>query len=423
MQQTKKKLVVGIVGLGYVGLPTAIALGKRGVNVIGIDISRERVSMLNKRKSFIAEIPDETLKTSLTKFKATSDWSSIKKCTVVLITVPTPLTKNKTPDTTAIEKAGAKIAKYLRPGTLVVLESTSYPGTTDELLQPILEKSGLVAGKDFLLAFAPERINPGEKKHAFIDVPKVVGGINERSTHAAEKFYRIFIKNVHPVSTSRAAEMTKILENTFRLVNISLVNELKMLADKMGINFWEVIEAAKTKPYGFMAFYPGPGVGGHCIPLDPFYLSWKARELNFFTRFIDLAGEINELMPHHVVTKIIWALNTHKKPVRGSKVLVLGMAYKKDIDDPRESPSLEIVWDLERKGAEVSYHDPYIPAITVHGTPMKSVALTPETLKKADCVVIATDHSAHDYAMIAKYAKLVVDTRGVIKTDGENIIS
>jgi UDP-N-acetyl-D-glucosamine dehydrogenase len=419
--QKKRNTIVGIVGLGYVGIPTALALGRKGTRIIGIDINRKRVDMLNKRKSFIAEISDETLAQSLKNFKATTDWGEIKKCTVVLITVPTPLTKNKTPDTTAIEEAGKKIARNLKPGTLVVLESTTYPGTTEELLKPILEKSGLVAGKDFFLAFAPERIDPGNKKFAFHEVPKVVGGINKKSTDLAVKFYRTFIPNAFPVANARTAEMTKLLENIFRLVNISLVNELKMLADKMDIDFWEVIEAAKTKPYGFMPFYPGPGIGGHCIPLDPFYLSWKARELNFFTRFIDLAGEINELMPHHVVTKVGWTLNKHKKSLNGAKILALGVAYKKDIDDPRESPALEVIWDLKRKGAIVDYHDPYIPHIDIRGEIMESVPLSTDALKKADCVLILTNHSSFDYGAIAKHAKLIVDTRGAIKTKEPHI--
>jgi len=423
MLKAESKITVGIIGLGYVGIPTAIAIGKTGMKIIGIDISRKRVLELNKRKSFIAEISDEELKQSLKNFKATTDWKEIQKCKVILITVPTPLTKNKTPDTTAIEVAAQKISQNLKKKTLVVLESTSYPGTTEELLRPILEKSGLKAGKDFYLAFAPERIDPGNKQFKFTDIPKVVGGINKKSTETAANFYKNFIRKVYKVSSCRAAEMTKILENVFRLVNISLVNELKMLADKMGIDFWEVIEAAKTKPYGFMSFYPGPGVGGHCIPLDPFYLSWKARELNFFTRFIDLAGEINELMPHYVITKIIWALNIRKKPVRGSKILVLGAAYKKDIDDSRESAAVPIIWDLMRKGAQVYYNDPYIPELKVNGKELKSKPLTKKLIKSADCVVIHTDHSIYDYKTIAKTAQLIVDTRGVIRIKSPKILN
>lgn len=418
-----RRVTVAVVGLGYVGIPTMLAMVKTGIKVIGIDINKERVKQLNVGKSFIAEIPDGAIKESLKKFMATADWGAIKKAGVIIIAVPTPLTKYKTPDTGAIEAAAKNIAKYLKKNSLVILESTTYPGTTEELLKPILEKSGLSAGKDFYLAFAPERINPGDKKYTLRDIPKIVGGINAKSAELAATFYLSFIKSIYKVSSPRAAEMTKLYENIFRLVNISLVNELKMIGDKMGIDFWEIIEAAKTKPYGFMPFYPGPGVGGHCIPLDPFYLSWKAREYNFFTKFIDLAGEINELMPHHIVTKIIWALNKNKRPVRGSKIVVLGVAYKKDIDDPRESPALSIIWDLLRKGANVAYNDPYIPTIAVNGKNLHSVQLSKAVIKKADCVVILTDHSAYDYKMIAKAAKLVIDTRNAIKKKTDKIVS
>ncbi|MEX2033361.1 MAG: nucleotide sugar dehydrogenase, partial [Candidatus Colwellbacteria bacterium] len=332
---------VAIIGLGYVGLPTALALAAAGIKVVGVDIDRARVRQVQKLHGS-------------KKFTATADWADIKKCKVILIAVPTPLTANKTPDTSAIELAVKNIAKYLAKGSLVILESTTYPGTTEALVKPLLEKSGLEAGKDFYLAFSPERIDPGNKDFALTDIPRVVGGIDKKSADLALAFYSLFIKNVYRVSSTRAAELTKLLENTFRLVNISLVNELKLLADKMNIDIWEVIDAAKTKPYGYMPFYPSPGVGGHCIGVDPFYLSWKAKEYGFFTRFIDLAGEINELMPHYVVTKIIWALNRNKKPLRDSKILILGVAYKKDIDDPRESPAIPIIHDLIRKGAKVS---------------------------------------------------------------------
>jgi UDP-N-acetyl-D-glucosamine dehydrogenase len=413
---------VAVVGLGYVGLPTALAIAKAGYRVIGIDINRERVKMLNACQSFIAEIPSEELLSVKKNFYATSDWQNIKRCTVIIISVPTPLTPNKTPDTSHIEKAAASIAKHLKKGSLVLLESTTYPGTTEKLVKPILEKSGLRAGRDFFLAFAPERVDPGNKQWKLTDIPKVVGGINQQSTKRAVAFYRTYIAKVHPVSSPRTAEMTKLLENIFRLVNISLVNELKMLSDKMGIDIWEVIEAAKTKPYGYMPFYPGPGVGGHCIPVDPFYLSWKARELNFFTRFIDLAAEINELMPHQIVTKIIWALNKFKKPVRGSKILVLGVAYKKDIDDPRESPAIPIIRDLERKGARASYHDPLIATLDVDGKTFHSVPLTKAALRSSDCVLIHTDHSSFNYAEIARAAPLVVDTRNAIKEKRANVV-
>ncbi|KKT89075.1 MAG: Nucleotide sugar dehydrogenase [Candidatus Jorgensenbacteria bacterium GW2011_GWC1_48_8] len=423
MKKFASKTSVAVVGLGYVGLPTALAIAEAGVKVTGIDINKKRVNQLNGGKSFIAEIPDETVKRMLKNFRATTDWKAIKKCNVVLITVPTPLNKNKAPDTSFIENAAKKIYPHIKRGVIVVLESTTYPGTTEELLLPILERSGLKAGRDFYLAFAPERIDPGNKQFKFTDIPKVVGGINKISTDKTAAFYQLYLKKVHPVSSARTAEMTKLLENIFRLVNISLVNELKMLADKMDIDFWEVIEAAKTKPYGFTPFYPGPGVGGHCIPLDPFYLSWKARELNFFTRFIDLAGEINELMPHHVATKVIWALNNKKKAVRGAKILALGVAYKKDIDDPRESPAVEVIKDLVKKGANVRYNDPFIPQINVSGKTFRSVPLNKKALKSADCVLVLTDHSIYDYKMIARTAKLIIDTRGAIKARKPSIIT
>ncbi len=423
MPKKNPKTTVGIVGLGYVGLPTALAITDAGIKVIGVDISKSRVNQINSGKSLIGEIPNEKIKSALKNFRATTDWKAIKKCNVVLITVPTPLNKNKAPDTSAIEMAGKKIAQNMKKGTLVVLESTTYPGTTEELLLPILEKSGFKAGRDFYLAFAPERIDPGNKDFKLTEVPKVVGGVNQRSTKKAAAFYKLFLKKVHPVSSARTAEMTKLLENIFRLVNISMVNELKMISDKMGIDFWEVIEAAKTKPYGFMPFYPGPGVGGHCVPLDPFYLSWKAREYNFFTRFIDLAGEINELMPHHIITKTIWALNNKKKPLRGSKILVLGVAYKKDIDDPRESPAIPIIWDLHRKGAKVTYNDPFIPQLDVMGIRFKSQPLTAKSIRSADCVLILTDHSQYNLKEILRNSKLIIDTRGVIKTRSPKILN
>lgn len=410
----ERKIKVAIVGLGYVGLPTAIAVAEAGFEVVGIDINEQRVRQLNNGRSFIAEIPNETIRNIAEKFSATTKWSEIKKCRVVIIAVPTPLTKNKTPDTSYIENAAKNIAPHLQDDSLVILESTTYPGTTEELVKPLLPKCHL--------AFAPERIDPGNKNFKFNEIPKVVGGVDEKSTALASLFYASFINKVVPVENARTAEMTKLLENIFRLVNISMVNELKLLADRMDINFWEVIEAAKTKPYGFYPFYPGPGVGGHCIPLDPFYLSWKARELGFFARFIELAGEINEMMPHYVVTKIVGALNRKRKSLNGSRVLVLGVAYKKDIDDPRESPALEVINILMHKKAIVIYSDPHIPQIEIGGEKIYSAPLTPELLKKVDCVAILTDHSAYDYKLIAKKAKLVVDTRNAIKERRDNII-
>lgn len=416
-----KKARVAVVGLGYVGLPTAVAIANAGFKVVGIDIWKERVKKINSGESVVKDISNEELKEASKNFKASTNFKEVDKSDVVIIAVPTPLNKNKAPDTSFIESAGRNVAKYLKRNSLVILESTTYPGTTDELLKPILEKSGLTTPKDFHLAFAPERIDPGNKQFTFTEIPKVVGGIDKKSTDIAALFYLSFLERVHKVSSARTAEMTKLLENIFLLVNISLVNELKMIAEKMDIDFWEVIEAAKTKPYGFMPFYPSPGVGGHCIPLDPFYLSWKAREYNFFTRFIDLAGEINELMPHHVVTKVIWILNKMKKSLAGSKILVLGVAYKKDIDDPRESPAIPIIWDLLRKGAHATYNDPFIPNLRVNGKILKSQTLTKNLIKNSDCVIILTDHSIYDYKMISQNAKLIIDTRNAIKIKSPKI--
>jgi UDP-N-acetyl-D-glucosamine dehydrogenase len=410
----EKKARVAVVGLGYVGLPTAIAVAEAGFSVVGIDTNEQRVKQLTDGRSFMVEIANETIKNASKNFYATNKWSDIKKCRVVIIAVPTPLTKNKTPDTSHIENAVKNIAPYLRPESLVILESTTYPGTTEELVKPNLPPC--------YLAFAPERIDPGNKAYKFVEVPKVIGGLNKKSAELAGAFYGSFIKKIVTVSSPRAAEMTKLLENIFRLVNISMINELKMLGDKLDIDIHEVIEAAKTKPYGFMPFYPGPGAGGHCIPLDPFYLSWKAREVGFFARFIELAGEINELMPHYVVTRIIWALNQKQKAVNGSKILVLGVAYKKDIDDARESPSLAVIKDLMRKKAQLIYNDPHVPQVEIGGGKIYSTALTDDLLKRVDCVVILTDHSAYDYAAIFKKSKLIVDIRNAIKKKDDKVV-
>ena len=404
---------VAIIGLGYVGLPTAIAVANSGFDVVGIDINEKRVRQLNEGHSFIQEIPDQVVQEISPHFHATNDWQEIKRCQIIVITVPTPLTKNKTPDTSFIENVAKNIAPYLQPESLVILESTSYPGTTEELLKPLLPPC--------YLAFAPERIDPGSK-YKFEDIPKVVGGIDWQSTEMAANFYKQFLKSVHKVSSPKTAEMTKLLENIYRLVNISLVNELKMVSDKMGIDFWEVIEAAKTKPYGFNAFYPGPGCGGHCIPLDPFYLSWKAREINFFTRFIDLAGEINELMPHYVVTRINWLLNQNQKPINNSQILILGVAYKKDIDDARESPALAIIKNLIHKKANVIYNDPHIPEIKIGEQALFSTPINATVLNQQDCVVLLTDHSAYDYPAIVKSAKVVIDLRNGIKFKNDKVV-
>lgn len=424
-----KKAKVAVIGLGYVGLPTAIELSKAGYDVFGIDIQKTKVDKVNRGESFLIDLPSEELQkvVSTSKLKAFNEFSKLKDADIILICVPTPLDKNKVPDVSYIRNTANEISKYLKPGQLVVLESSTYPGTTREVVLPILRSDSMEVGKDFHLAFSPERIDPGNKEYKFVNVPRVVGGITESCTKIATEFYKSFIKaQVMPLSSAETAEMAKILENTFRLVNISMINELSLLCGKMGIDIWEVIDAAKTKPYGFMPFYPSPKLGGHCIPLDPFYLSYKAKEYNFWTRFIELAGEINDSMPHAVVTKIIWALNLAGKPMNGSKILVWGAAYKKDIGDPRESAIHDIIPDLKRKGADVEYFDPYIKDLKIDDPYSKnelrlsSVEHSLDKLKDYDLVLILTDHSGFDYKEIAKSANLVVDTRNAVKSKDYN---
>jgi len=363
-----KKAKVAVLGLGYVGLPHALLIARVGFDVFGIDIKKQRIDSLNSGKSYIGDVKNEDLAEIIKKgkFKAFNDFYPLKEADIILICVPTPLDKNKNPDISYIKNSVNEIKKCLQKEQLVVLESTTYPGTTEEIVLPILEESGLKAGEDFYLVFAPERIDPGNKIPSN-KIPKVVGGITEKCTELAVLFYSQFLELVHPVSSAKTAEMAKILENTFRLVNISMVNELSLLCNKMKIDIWEVIEAAKTKPYGFMPFYPSPKCGGHCISVDPFYLSYKAREYNFWARFIELAGEINEQMPHAVVTSVIYALNKNKEPVRGSKILIWGASYKKDIGDTRESAFYDVAWDLLRKGAVVDYFDPHVSDVEVSG--------------------------------------------------------
>ena len=416
--KTKKAKVV-VIGLGYVGLPTAVELAKVGFEVFGIDIKKERVDLANKGKSYILDVPSEDLKEAVNskKLLAFNTYQSLKNSDIVLICVPTPLDKYKIPDISYIKSTTEEIAKHLQEGQLIILESSTYPGTTREIILPNLQKTGLKVGKDFFLAHCPERIDPGNEKYKLKDVSRVVGGITKKCTQLATEFYRSFIKaQVLPLSSADVAEMTKILENTFRLVNISMINELAMLCGKMGIDIWEVIEAAKTKPYGFYPFYPSPKVAGHCIPLDPFYLSYKAKEYNFWTRFIELAGEINEQMPHFVVTKVIWALNLKKKPVKESKILVWGVAYKKDITDARESAAYDIIRDLKRKGAKVDYFDPFVKEFNVDNKTLKSIKYSLPKLKKYDLVLILTDHSGFNYEQLARKANLIVDTRNAIKS-------
>lgn len=413
-----KKAKIGVIGLGYVGLPLVIEFSKQGFCVIGFDIDEGKVNKLKVCESYIKHIPSKELKKISKKFEATTVFSKLKEVDCIIICVPTPLNKYREPDMTYVFNTAEEIAKQLKKGQLVVLESTTYPGTTDEDMKKILEKSGLKAGKDFYLAFSPEREDPNNPHFKTSQIPKVVGGYNKESLEVAITLYNQIVEKTIPVSSTKVAEATKLLENIYRAVNIALVNELKVLFDRMGIDVWEVIAAAKTKPFGFQAFYPGPGIGGHCIPVDPFYLTWKAREFDFSTRFIELAGEINISMPYYVVQKTIDALNERGKSIKGAKILMLGMAYKKDVDDMRESPSLVLYKLFEKKGAIVDYNDPYIPEIPPlrkYDLYKQSVPLTKESLRNYDCVVIATDHSEYNPDFITSVSKLVVDTRNLIK--------
>lgn len=390
-----KKAKVAVIGLGYVGMPLAQAVHRADFKVIGIDLSPVKAD-----------------------FTTSQNYELIRQADIICICLPTPLTKHKTPDLSYLEKARDEILTRFKPGKLIILESTSYPGTTEELFVEPLKKLGFKPGIDFFLASSPERIDPGNPDFHLVNTPKLVGGLTKRCGQLACDFYASFIETIVPVSSPRTAEMAKLLENIFRIVNISLVNEMALLAEKMEIDIWEIIEAAKTKPHGFMAFYPGPGVGGHCIPVDPFYLSWKAREFNFFTRFIDLAGEINDLMPHFVITKIISALNSQAKAINGAKILVWGVAYKKDVADTRESPALRIIADLLRKHAKVSYFDPLVARFKFGAKILSAIKFNPAnpaSLKVFDCVVIITDHSGFDYNSLAKHVNLIVDTRNAIK--------
>ncbi len=411
-----KKALVGVIGMGYVGLPLIRTFGNAGFPTLGFDVDVEKIRKLNAGRSYIKHIPASTVKNLLKagRFRGTSNPRDLKKPDALIICVPTPLSSTRDPDMSYVEATAETIAANLRRGQLVILESTTYPGTTRELLRPILERRGLKVERDFFLAYSPEREDPGRENFTTESIPKVVGGFGPASKRLAVALYGSAISEVVPVASCEAAEATKIIENVYRAVNIAMVNELKVLFDKMGIDVWEVINAAKTKPFGFSAFYPGPGLGGHCIPIDPFYLSWKARQYGESTRFIELAGEINTAMPEYVVNKLAAALNDRKRSVRGSKILVLGMAYKKDVDDPRESPSVELITLLRRRGAKVDYNDPHIPRTQKsreHDLRMKSVPLSPAMLKRYDAVLISTDHSEYDYKMIVKHSRLVIDTR------------
>lgn len=438
-----KDIRIGIIGCGYVGLPLALRFADVGHRVTGFDTDRSKIEKLNAGQSYIQHIPAEKISKHVQakRFDATSDFTHLRDMDAVLICVPTPLDQRREPDLSYVEQTAIAIAPNLQRNQLIVLESTTYPGTTEELVLPVLEKGGLrcpIAGDeksenistDFYLAFSPEREDPGNKQYGLAQIPKVVGGINPPSGRAAAALYEQIVSRVVPVSSTRAAEMVKLLENIFRCVNIALVNELKLLSLRMGLDIWEIIDSASSKPFGFMPFYPGPGLGGHCIPVDPYYLSWKAREYDFATRFIELAGEINTSMPYHVVEAVAGALNEQKKSLKDSKILLMGMAYKKDVDDLRESPSLKLLELLTDRGAIVDYNDPYFPALFklrhYDFSHMRSVNLTPKTLANYDCVLIATDHTSYDYDAIVRDSKLVVDTRNAtrkVKQGREKIVS
>ncbi|MBV9569509.1 MAG: nucleotide sugar dehydrogenase [Hyphomicrobiales bacterium] len=417
---------LGIIGLGYVGMPLALTGAKAGLNVLGFDINAPRVAQINRGESFLSHIPSKTMRDAIAfgRLEATSDFDRLSEPDAILICVPTPLTKQREPNLSYVVDTARALAARLRPGQLVVLESTTYPGTTTEVLKPILEATGLKSGSDFLLAFSPEREDPGNPDFATAAIPKVVGGDGEVALRTADALYAKLVVKTVPVSSPATAEAVKLTENIFRSVNIALVNELKLVYDAMGIDIWEVIEAAKTKPFGYMAFYPGPGLGGHCIPIDPFYLTWKAREYELSTRFIELAGEINTAMPHHVVDRLAVALDRNAGVgLNGAKILVIGVAYKKNVDDTRESPSLKLIELLEERGATVAFHDPFIatiPRTRKHAAlaGRKSTPLDSEVISSFAAVLIATDHDSVDYALLARHAKLIIDTRNVFARAG-----
>ncbi|MDE3164292.1 MAG: nucleotide sugar dehydrogenase [Acidobacteriota bacterium] len=406
---------VGIVGLGYVGLPLAVEFARAGFHVTGIDVNEEKTREVNAGRSYVGDVPTAVLAPLVEsgRLRATTDFAAVRDLDTINICVPTPLRKTKDPDMSFIVSSCQEIAQHFHAGTLVILESTTYPGTTDEVVLPMLAKTGLEVGRDFFLCFSPERVDPGNPKYQTVNIPKVVGGYTAACTEMGRLFYSQALERVVPVSSTQVAEMVKLLENTFRMINIGLVNEIALMCDRMGINVWEVIDAAATKPFGFMPFYPGPGLGGHCIPIDPFYLSWKTKQAGIEARFIDLAGYINGQMPHFVVDKVQNALNQAGKPVKGSRIHVMGVAYKRDIDDMRESPALDILMLLERRGAILSYSDPHVPTLRLDAMTLQA---QPESAAEAaDCVVIVTDHAAFDYAALLDRSQLIVDTRNALK--------
>jgi UDP-N-acetyl-D-glucosamine dehydrogenase len=419
-QRTAK---IGIIGLGYVGLPLAVAFAEVGFSVVGLDVSADKVKLLNSGHSYIPDIPAEQVGplVSAGKLRATTTYDDLRDIDAVSICVPTPLTKTKDPDMSYVINAADALMQIAHPGMLIVLESTTYPGTTDEIIVPRLQERGFTVGKDIFVAFSPERIDPANKKWHVRNTPKVIGGCTPDCQDVTALYYGAIVDSVVAVSSPTAAEMVKLLENTFRAVNIGLVNEVALMCDKLHIDVWEVIRAAASKPFGFMPFYPGPGLGGHCIPIDPLYLSWKLKSLNYNSRFIELASEINTSMPLYVVDKVVWALNDDGKALKGSRIAVLGVAYKRDVDDVRESPALDVIQLLEERGAHVSYHDPYVASVRLeHGRLMRSTPMTQAWLNGADCVVIVTDHSAFDYGWIVANSRLVIDTRNATANHRDN---
>jgi UDP-N-acetyl-D-glucosamine dehydrogenase len=430
-QELKRKIVdrsahLGVIGLGYVGLPLTLEMAREGFLVTGIDIDKERIESINAGISYVMDAPSDVLRTFIGtgKLRATHALAAIKDLDSVSICVPTPLRKTKDPDLSYVVAAAEAVSDHLQPGQLVILESTTYPGTTEGVVLPILEKSGLRVGKDFFLAYSPERVDPGNKMHTTRNIPKVVGGITPLCTELAGLLYQQFVERVVLVSSPSTAEIVKLLENTFRSVNIALANEMALMCHTLGLNVWEVINAAKTKPFGFMAFYPGPGLGGHCIPVDPYYLTWKAKMTGFEPRLIEVAGQINNQMPTFLVSRIADALNDRQKSLKGSKILGLGVAYKRDVNDIRESPALEVLHRLHEKGALIFYSDPHVPRLELADQQLHSLELTPATLRSMDCIAVLTDHSTFDYAMIAAHSPLVIDSRNALREfSGSHILS
>ena len=425
----EKRATIGVIGLGYVGLPLIVEFCLKGYEGIGFEVDEKKASEINAGRSYIVDVPNENVQKCVAdgRLSATTDFSKLAKCDAIIICVPTPLRKTKDPDMSYIMSAGGEVQKYLRRGQLIILESTTYPGTTDEVLQPMFEEKGFKLDEDFLLAFSPERVDPGNPQFQTHNIPKVVGGVSKDSTDVAAALYGEIVDTVHPVSSARVAEACKLWENTFRAINIGMANEMARLCKTLGIDTWEVVRAAATKPFGFMPFYPGPGIGGHCIPLDPHYLSWKARQHGFDSQFISLAEQVNSAMPAYVVKLVSTALNNERKAVKGSKILILGVAYKKDIDDMRESPALSIIDLLRARGADLVYHDPFVPEVTFDHSytigdaePLKNQELTDGIVKDSDCVIICTEHSGIDYHRICELARLVVDTRNALNEDLRN---